>query len=232
MAKVNALFGKATGKVGAIVFQVNGGVQIMKEKAAKVSNPQTDAQVEQRAKFKLLSQVAAAVSPAIAIPKKGTVSARNQFVSKNIGLAEYSNDTAQMLLDNLQLTNGSQSIPAPTATEGQGNTASVALSSPVVGQLDKVVYASIEKTTDEKLRVVEILSVDADAQGTFAGTIKTGDADTFIYAYGVKFTDANQRARFENYYASRGDNSAMLGVEIGQVLAGAILTETQSAHLE
>ena len=71
MGKVTSLQGKATGKVGSIVYSVSGGQMVAREYQPHVSNPSTVAQTNQRASFKLLSQVAAALAPVIVIPKEG-----------------------------------------------------------------------------------------------------------------------------------------------------------------
>ena len=53
--KLNGIVGKGTGKLGASVFAISGGEQIVRQYNPVVSNPNTDAQVAQRAKLKLMS---------------------------------------------------------------------------------------------------------------------------------------------------------------------------------
>ena len=55
--KIYSLDGKGSGKVGGSVYYVNRGVQVRREYTAAVTNPSTDAQVGQRSRFKLASQV-------------------------------------------------------------------------------------------------------------------------------------------------------------------------------
>lgn len=48
---------KAKGKIGAVVYQQYEGMQVAKEYQPVVKNPQTTNQINQRAKFKLASQI-------------------------------------------------------------------------------------------------------------------------------------------------------------------------------
>ena len=80
--KLNGFVGKGTGKLGSSVFAVSGGEQIVRQYNPNVSNPNTDAQVAQRAKFKLMSQLAAVLAPGLAFKKDSLVSPRNKFIKK------------------------------------------------------------------------------------------------------------------------------------------------------
>ena len=75
--KLYGLFGKGSGKLGSSVFAISSGEQIVREYNPVVENPNTPAQVEQRAKFKLLSQLASDLASALAFKKEGLVSTRN-----------------------------------------------------------------------------------------------------------------------------------------------------------
>ena len=88
MAKAVSLHGAVVGKLASNVYSVNSGVQIVRAYQPNVSNPSTEMQVDTRSRFKLCSQLAAAVSTVLAIPKNGLVSARNQFVSQTMAITE------------------------------------------------------------------------------------------------------------------------------------------------
>lgn len=63
MAKINhILFGQGKGKVGGLVLQRYEGMNVVREKPIDVKNPQSTKQTEQRAKFKLASQLVAQFS--------------------------------------------------------------------------------------------------------------------------------------------------------------------------
>ena len=96
MGKVTSLYGKTMGKIGSIVFSTSGGYTIAREYNPHVSNPNTTAQVNQRARMKLMSQLSAALSPVIAMTKEGLVSKRNKFTKKNFDACYVSNGYAQI----------------------------------------------------------------------------------------------------------------------------------------
>lgn len=118
--KLQGLVGTGTGKMGASVFSVRYGEQIVRQYQGVVANPKTPAQIEQRAKLKLTSQVAAALAPVI-IGFRGLnpgVSQRNAFVADLFkrGVVSYSAaenkaiiNLASIFLTNSNLVGGSTS---------------------------------------------------------------------------------------------------------------------------
>lgn len=100
-----------SGRVGGSVFAVRKGEVIERAYNPFVTNPSTSAQVEARAKFKLASQVAAALGDDLIgfIGGKPNQSQRNLFTKKLFaeGALTYSETTATLDLANVQLTNSS-----------------------------------------------------------------------------------------------------------------------------
>ena len=230
--KLNGVFGKGTGKVGNSVWAVSGGVQIVRPYNPNVSNPNTDAQVEQRAKLKLMSQVAAALAPIIAFKKKGLVSARNQFISANIGLCEYNNGKAEIGINELDLTGSKAGLPTISTNEGTGGNIAVVLSSAAADDVDAVLYASVQETSDHLLEIVEIKIATTPGEGrTFAAQVQNGHGETCIYAYGIKYTDEASRKRYANYVANVRADGATLDVVSRELLSGATFTRTQYAQV-
>lgn len=100
-----------TGRVGGSVFAVRKGVVIERAYNPIVNNPSTDGQVSARAKFKLVSQVAAALGDDLLgyIGGKGLQSERNLFTKKvfDDGAVSFSNGAASLDISNVQLTGSS-----------------------------------------------------------------------------------------------------------------------------
>lgn len=229
--KLNAVFGKGSGKVGGLVFAVSGGEQIVKEKASKVSNPNTNAQMTQRAKFKLISQIAANLAPIIAFKKEKLVSARNQFVSANIGNVTFANGQAELTLADIDLTGSSAALPGFSTNAETPGTVEVQLGSAAPADIDGVLYALVHETAGKKLEILDI-KVAATPGNTrnFAAQLQYGTAyngdDMCVYAYGIKYTDASSRQRYANYVAEIENGSATLDIETRDVLSGASFTQT------
>lgn len=212
--KLNGIFGTGSGKTGNAVFATSAGKQIVRTYQPKVTNPNTDAQVAQRAKFKLLSQLAAAMAPVIVIPKSGLVSARNRFVKKNIPLATYADDKASIVLTAIQITDSSVSLPALVVSAGSAaNSIHVEMATAISGIFEKVRYALFKKTEDDKLQLVKRDIVEVvDAVGDVAGIdFRNLSAGAYVvYAYGMNAKNASASVGYNNYDTEAGETTADL----------------------
>lgn len=211
--KLNGIVGKGTGKLGASVFAISGGEQIVRQYNPQVSNPNTAAQVEQRAKLKLMSQLGAALAPTLGFAKMGLVSARNQFVSKNIGLATFGEEKASVNLTALQLTPSHVSFPTISyENEGEG-VFDIELEYAAAADIKRVVYAVYRKTEDSDLiYVASQVITEAGADNVFPAQFNVGAGEYVIYAYGVKDNNVNSTIKYENYVAAADVNVATLDV--------------------
>lgn len=206
--------GKGVGKLGKDVYYINHGVQLKRDYTSAVSNPNTSAQVSQRSRFKLASQVAAAMEPVIAIPRKGMVSGRNRFIKENMGYFYGFTDGAAVSYGSLQLTLGTRSIPEVKVTrETEGNTTSLQLylSRNVENNLDRVVYNVFKLNEEGQPELVLSQVVDnEDGEGVFNIEVNWPWGDVVALAYGMKFKDAAARAKYGNYSVNSGSDIAQL----------------------
>lgn len=212
--RLNGIFGTGSGKVGSAVFATVAGKQIVRPYQSKVTNPNTDAQITQRAKFKLLSQLAAAMAPVIVIPKSGLVSARNRFVKKNIPLATYADDKASIVLAAIQLTESNTSFPNLAYNHDTGtDTLHVELEDFVTGIFEKVRYALFRKTEDAKLQLVAQAVVNvSNSAGDVAGHDFSGltNGEYIVYGYGMNPKNASASVGYNNYDTEAGETTADL----------------------
>lgn len=210
--KLQGILGKGTGKLGNAVFAVSGGEQIMREYNPNVSNPNTDAQVAQRAKLKLMSQLGAALAPALGFKKQGLVSARNQFVSKNIGLCTFDGNIAKIVLSDVQLTPSGVSIPNLSITSAN-NTINAALAGAASGDIKRVAYFIYKQTDNDKLVYVSSKIVTEAGEGrTFPTSFNVEGNSFVVYGYGIKDKSVSATIRYEDYSATQGDDLAELDV--------------------
>lgn len=211
MGKVTSLYGKTTGKIGSIVFSTSGGETIAREYNPNVSNPNTMAQINQRARLKLMSQLSAALAPVIAIPKKGLVSARNQFTKMNFEQSMADNGVAQITYENVQLTNGNLGLPTIEATRALGSGISINLAEDAHLAVNRVVYILYRKTSEQKLQFVTSVVVEgAGADGTFPATLPYTDGDIVLYAYGMRDTSESASAKYGNMQVANAIDVARL----------------------
>lgn len=208
MAKQTSLFGKISGKLGAVVFSTSGGETISREYNPHVANPNTGAQINQRARMKLMSQLSACLAPVIAMQKEGLVSVRNKFVKRNFESCYSVNGQAQISYENVQLTQGNAGLPVInyfTSGEERPTDLWVFFNEAPNIQVARVVYCLFKKTDEGKLSFIESKIVTERTKqgetGYFIGIFNsvlidsaTGklQADYVIYAYGM--IDASERA--------------------------------------
>lgn len=216
--KLYGLSGLATGKKGADVFSIRNGVQIVRQWNPEPYNPKTPAQVQSRAKMKLLSQVGAAVKPIIAIQREGLKTPRNLFISKNYDIVSYANNEAQIALEDMQLTNSSIGLPSFTA-ERSGNKIEVALAQDMTGSLDRVVYLVLSCPSNQELIPQGSIVVSTPgADGLFAGQLADVEGDIVVYAYGIRDNNAASTVKFSD-----------LGVDPGITVAKIVASRTLSS---
>lgn len=220
-----------SGKVGNIVVAKVAGESIARQYNPNVSNPNTTAQVAQRAKMKLASQLSAALAPAIVIRKKGLVSARNQFVQKAMPQIVFSGNTAQVTYENLQLTDGNTGLPAISASRASQKI-NMKLSSGAPANINRVVWNVFGKSAEGKLALAgSIITTDPGESRTFDAEITNIDGDVVIYAYGMSDTSADASARYANYNCETGVDIAKLVASRSLSTSDYKFTETRGATL-
>lgn len=234
MAKMASLSGAVTGKLAGNVYSVNSGQQIVRAYQPNVANPSTELQVENRAKFKLASQLAAAVSPVLAIGKQGMVSGRNQFVSATMDAISFALGEATVRLNKLQFTKSSIELPALSVTRGEAHsaTASLAQSAAVLG-VTKVVYVIFKQTEGEKLELLNKRVVsEAGADGRFATQYDNiGSAQLFFYAYGIIEDENSMLAKYDSYLVDDATFVASIISSRSGVASGLKTTTTSYAYV-
>lgn len=231
--KLNGFVGKGSGKLGSSVFAISGGEQIVRQYNPQVSNPQTDAQVAQRAKFKLLSQLAAVLAPGMAFKKDKLTSARNQFIAANIGFATFSEGSAEMDLLKLTLTGKNGYFPAFDGNVDQNHNLGLELTENASAYVDAVVYVVTEPTEGDQLLLKAVkLVTTAGANGTFNTSVPNMAERGTVWAYGVKFNSASQKVKFENYVLTGGLDGARLSTDVLSALLAGDATMTKGLIIE
>lgn len=204
-------FLKGVGKVENLVVSQVGGVTIARAYQPNVSNPKTDKQVDQRARMKLASQIAAAMSPVIAIPKNGLVSARNAFIKKNMDLITALEGTAQMMFAKIQLTNGSIPLPPLKASFSDNGYFTFGLTSDPGDSISRMVYCLFKKNADGKLQFYKSYVTENptnDKDYLFGEDGLTGEV--VVYGYGIKDLSTSAKVKYDSYNIASGADIAKL----------------------
>ena len=224
-----------TGKLADTVMAVRNGEQIARKYQPVVKNPSTPAQVENRAKLKLMSQLSAVLAPAIGIESVGSVSSRNLFVKKNFALATFQNNDAEITLGDVQLTNSVVGMPRIGA-QRSGDGISVSLDTTVslaYGNLDadEVLYVLCTKGTDSKLRLVEMKKVTKTESAVFLTSFPNVATECVIYAYAIRYNSESARVTYGDLTTTAAETIAKIVTSRAVTSRDVTLSETTSAIL-
>lgn len=227
--KLQGIAGKGSGKLGSQVYAISGGQQIVRQYNGSVTNPSTEGQVETRSKFKLLSQLAAAMGNVIAIKRVGLVSGRNQFMQVNKAAAQYVGSDATINLNKVQITKSARGLENFEADRSVHTSILCQFQWPVTSVADKVVYACFKKQADGSLVLFDSKVVsEAGVDGNFPGNLAYTNDAVVIYAYGIKITNSAANTAFGNMIAPSAEQVAKLITTTSEVAAGSQVTKTKA----
>lgn len=197
--------------MGGAVFSMNAGECIAREYNPSVANPSTAAQVSNRAKLKLASQMAAIMAPVIAIPKEGLVSSRNSWISKNYRFFDANGGIAQVTYENLQLTSGNCGIPSLSITRNVSNVVTAALSEAAGSLVSRMVYVLFKKNAEAGLQYIgSVVQNTSGTGGTFSAELGTASGEIVVYGYGMKDNNAAATAKYGNLTINNAEDIAKL----------------------
>ena len=237
MGKITSLYGKTTGKIGSIVFSTSGGETIAREYNPHVANPNTSAQIDQRARMKLMSQISAALAPSLAYTKSGLVSARNKFVKRNFESSYALNGVAQCSYENLQLTEGNLGLPAILVEVQAGaskRTIDFGFMEEPSANIARVVWNVFTKSEEGKLNFFKsvIVSERNVSGGYFIGSISgVPEGDIVVYAFGMIDTSESATARYGELNVVTGSDLAKLVATRAISFTDYQFTQTRGATL-
>ena len=217
-----------SGKLGNAVYAQTGGECIARQYQPNVANPSSEGQVEQRSKFKLMSQLSAALKPSLAIRKEGLKSARNIFTSINAPLATIDDGLASINLNKVQITKSNRGMSDFTADRSSATKIAISLVENMAANLNRVVYAAFTKEVDGSLTAFASVAVDAaGVNGQFPGELPYTTKAVVIYAYGMQDTNAKAAAAYGNMTVPTAEQVAKLLASSSEVAAGTNLTATK-----
>lgn len=214
--KLAGIVGTGVGKLGASVFTVRKGQQVVRQYQPVVSNPNTGDQVRTRAMFSLLTKNAKLLSGAFGFKVSGLETQRNAFIKANYGVSvqkpEPEASAATIDYGNVVLSSGledagnvgvdASNLEATFRIQGFEKVRGAIIVTNPRGEAPHVL--TFEQNVVEGQAVVSYEDL--------ASYMDTEKVQLTIAWYGVKFADAGVRARYENLnsYATRSANLAFL----------------------
>ena len=180
-----------SGKLGGSVFTISKGVTVERQYQPIVNNPQTKAQVEQRAKFKLMSGLASVVSPFACLLTKGLQSQANVLVKRNMQFVSFSGSSARIDMPKIQISGGSNAFVTPTFTivEGKGK-GYISEEAVKATGYDGVVFLAVGTRRPDVGRIAgKVILTPSEGGFSFEFNTVSTFPEYHLYAYGVKLTD-------------------------------------------
>lgn len=216
MARLAGIAGGLSGKVGSMVFRQRQGETIATQYQPVVTNPNTDAQQDSRVAFKLMSQLASIMAPALGSmavlsrpARKGRPSQRNAFFAQNYNLVE-TRDTengkrATIPMEQLQLTSSYISAGSMTINQDGDNIVITGTASPGKKQKIALVGFGSLAGADRPAKVIEIVEVNVRDNGEWEHTITIENVrakgvtnQITVLSYGLIPLSQRMRTKMEN----------------------------------
>lgn len=199
-----------------MVFRQRQGETIATQYQPLVTNPNTDAQQDSRVAFKLMSQLAAIMAPAlgsfiIKVRKegKGKPSQRNAFFTQNYGLVE-TRDTetgkrATIPMEQLQLTSSFIAAGSMTITQDGNGISIKGFASPGKKQKIAIVGFSSLAGADRPAKVIDIVEVNVGDSGEWSHDFEVENVRTkgvtneiTVLSYGLIPLSQRMKTKMEN----------------------------------
>lgn len=180
-----------SGKLGSSVFAISKGITIERQYQPRVFNPNTKGQVQQRAKFKLLSGLASVVAPFACLLTEGLQTQANVFVKRNIKLVSFVGGAAKINMPQIQISGGSNGFVTPTfaIATGKGK-GSISAEDVEAAGYDGVVFLVVGTRRPDVGRITgKVILAPSEGAFSIEFPVASRFSEYHLYAYGIKLTD-------------------------------------------
>lgn len=233
-----------------MVFRQRQGETIATQYQPVVTNPNTDAQQDSRVAFKLMSQLAAIMAPALGSlavlsrpARKGRPSQRNAFFAQNYGLVT-TEDTANgkratIPMEQLKLTSSFISAGSMSVSYANSEISIRGEASPGKKQKVALVGFSSLAGADRPAKVIDIIEADVDESGNWRLGIAVENVRTkgvtdqiTVLSYGLIPLSQRMKTKMENINTPN-DEPFISAVELQKAVEDGEMnvTETIGANL-
>lgn len=233
MAIMQGITGKLSGKMGSAVFRVRTGQQVVTQYNPIVKNPNTAGQQTQRAKFKLMSQLAAVMAPGFGTMSvttrkaKGKPSQRNAFTQLNIPLVEVTSEdqkiTAEIPMEDVKLTSSFRNLP-PLELSSSSGTLSIDFDTQPATDI-KSVRTVVVGYKDNIPSIVDIRDTPVSSLPANVGVLA---GKYTVLAYGlIPSESAKTSIDLDNIHTPTDENFVS-AIELNTMVADGLIVETKT----
>lgn len=223
--------------MGSAVFRVRSGQQVVAQYNPIVKNPNTDGQQAQRAKFKLMSQLAAIMAKGMGSfiiktrAEKGKPSQRNMFTQLNFPLVEVTSEdatvTAKIPMEQLKLTSSFRNLPALELSGGSGSLdfEMDGISADVTTV--RVVIVSYSGGDISQATIFALQDVPV-TEGHMIGSVTAPNGKYTVLAYGlIPSESAKSKIDLDNIHTPE-DEDFISAIELNAMVAAGSMAETMT----
>lgn len=235
MSKLAGISGGLSGRTGSFVYRQRGGQTIVSQHQPVVKNPNSTGQQAVRAKFKLMSQLAAVMQRGfgsfIIKVRSEKMSKRNAFFELNHELVEIDTTTdgmvAKIPMEQLQLTDSNTAYGTMQVLPGTGDIL-VTIETAAFGggkKMGKVVLVGYGTMGVVKRAFVQqVVDVPADATGQIAYTFDNLENGNYtVLSYGILETTSGQtKIDLDNIHTPTDENYISAVILEAAVADGAV----------
>lgn len=236
MARLQGISGGLSGKTGSYTFRQARGQTIVSQYQPNVKNPNTQGQQNQRAKFKLMSQLAAVMSPGFGTmsvtkrPGKQAPTQRNAFVQLNMPLVEVSSDNQEVVakipMEKIKLTSSFRNIPALDVAAGDNNSIDVDFDGKLTSDISTVRIVTVGYVGNVAT-IVDLRDVPA-ASFQNVVSIPTGVGKFTVLAYGLIPTESAKASINLDSIHTPEDEDFISAVDLNTMVANGSIAETMT----
>lgn len=239
MARLQGISGGLSGRTGSYTFRQSRGETIVSQYQPIVKNPNTQGQQTQRAKFKLLTQLAAVMAPGVGtmgVTKRaghGIPTQRNEFFKLNYELVTAA-DTAQGVvasipMEKLKLTSSFRSLGSISAEKAGTSLDTLVVVSDASVESVRLVYISYPEAGGMKQAAIMQIKDVPVSSGMASDTITSIPAgDYTVLAYGLIPTETAAGKISLDSIHTPSDDDFISAVELDKLVADGALVETMT----
>lgn len=237
MARLQGISGGLSGKTGSYTFRQSRGQTIVSQYQPIVKNPNTQGQQSQRAKFKLMSQLAAIMAPGFGTmgvtkrPGKQAPTQRNAFVQLNMPLVEVTSDNqdvvAKIPMEQLKLTTSFRNLPTLDVAQGDAGTIDVTLTA-APSQDVTTIRVVVVGYTGNVATIVDMRDVPTATISTGSVEIVTGAGKFTVLAYGLIPSESAKASIDLDNIHTPADEDFISAVELNTMVSNGTMIETMT----
>ena len=234
MARLQGISGGMSGRAGSFTYRQSRGETIVSQYQPIVKNPNTQAQQNQRARFKLMSQLAAIMSPGFGTmgitkrPGRQRPTQRNAFMQLNQPLVNVEtsadNVTAKIAMEDVKLTSSNRNLGLILA---DGREISVQSQDTSITNVRFVIVEYIDNDiTKPVLRSVQD-EVMSDGEAVLTLPAVSNETRFTVLCYGLIPSETASKATLDNLHTPSNENF-ISAVQLNNLVSAGELIETQT----